>query len=97
MMVLVEDMVAEPWSYGSKGSGASDEYPFGGNGGGDVKLLVKDLLYVNGSVTAEGGDRGSTNGGGSGREVWWKGQIGSGLNQKSKHDLAMTVEDFLEN
>ncbi|KAF3448934.1 hypothetical protein FNV43_RR09652 [Rhamnella rubrinervis] len=44
--------------------GTSDEYPFGGNGGGRVKLLLKDLLYINGSITAECEDGGSTGGGG---------------------------------
>ncbi|KAF3448999.1 hypothetical protein FNV43_RR09723 [Rhamnella rubrinervis] len=46
--------------------GTSDEYPFGGNGGGRVKLLLKDLLYINGSITAECEDGGSTGGGGFG-------------------------------
>ncbi|BBH02979.1 hypothetical protein Prudu_013711, partial [Prunus dulcis] len=50
--------LSEPWSYGSKG-----------NGGGRVKLQVKDMLYMNGSVTAEGGDGGTTGGGGSGGSI----------------------------
>lgn len=62
--------LSKPWSYGSKGGGTSDENPFGGNGGGRVILLVKDLLYVNGSITAEGGDGGSTGGGGSGGSIY---------------------------
>lgn len=60
--------LAEPWSYGSKG-GRKSTLKYGGNGGGRVKLLVKDTLYVNGSVTAEGGDGGSDGGGGSGGSI----------------------------
>ncbi|KAI5349862.1 hypothetical protein L3X38_002753 [Prunus dulcis] len=55
--------LSEPWSYGSKGRGLSTKIPFGGNGGGRVKLQVKDMLYMNGSVTAEEGDGGTTGGG----------------------------------
>ncbi|XP_027360081.1 uncharacterized protein LOC113868583 [Abrus precatorius] len=61
--------LSEPWSYGSKGGGKSTEKQHGGNGGGRVKLLVKDTLYVNGSVNAEGGDGGSDGGGGSGGSI----------------------------
>ncbi|GER45886.1 glycine-rich protein [Striga asiatica] len=61
--------LSHPWGYGSKGGGTSDEHKFGGNGGGRVLLDVKDLLYVNGSVTAEGGDGGSLGGGGSGGSI----------------------------
>ncbi|XP_021813378.1 uncharacterized protein LOC110756280 isoform X1 [Prunus avium] len=61
--------LSEPWSYGSKGGGLSTKIPFGGNGGGRVKLQVKDMLYMNGSVTAEGGDGGTTGGGGSGGSI----------------------------
>lgn len=62
--------LSEPWSYGSKGGGTSDKKQFGGNGGGRVKLLVKDLLYLNGSVLAEGGDGGLSGGGGSGGSIF---------------------------
>lgn len=62
--------LSEPWSYGSKGGGTSTKIPFGGNGGGRVKLHVKDMLYLNGSVTAEGGDGGTTGGGGSGGSIF---------------------------
>lgn len=61
--------LSEPWSYGSKGSGNSVQNPFGGNGGGRVKLIVEDELYLNGSVTAEGGDGGTSGGGGSGGSI----------------------------
>ncbi|XP_057977615.1 uncharacterized protein LOC131164447 isoform X2 [Malania oleifera] len=61
--------LSEPWSYGSKGGGTSAENQFGGNGGGRVMLLVKDMLYTNGSVTAEGGDGGVKGGGGSGGSI----------------------------
>lgn len=62
--------LSEPWSYGSKGGGMSAENPFGGNGGGRVKLLVKEILYLNGYVTAEGGDGGPKGGGGSGGSIF---------------------------
>lgn len=61
--------LSEPWSYGSKGSGTSAEKKFGGNGGGRVKLMVKDMLFLDGSVLAEGGDGGSNAGGGSGGSI----------------------------
>ncbi|KAL1830578.1 hypothetical protein ACET3Z_000229 [Daucus carota] len=61
--------LSEPWSYGSKGGGTSDTHQFGGSGGGRVKLVVKEILYLNGSVMAEGGDGGSEGGGGSGGSI----------------------------
>ena len=66
--------LSEPWSYGSKGGskgdGTSDGRQFGGKGGGRVKIIVKDMLYLNGSVTAEGGDGGRKGGGGSGGSIF---------------------------
>lgn len=62
--------LSEPWSYGSKGGGTSEKKQFGGNGGGRVKLLVMDLLYLNGSVLAEGEDGGLSGGGGSGGSIF---------------------------
>lgn len=62
--------LSEPWGYGSKGGGTSADHQFGGNGGGRLKLLVKDMLYLNGSVTAEGGDGGLKGGGGSGGSIF---------------------------
>ncbi|KAK4802153.1 hypothetical protein SAY86_000356 [Trapa natans] len=64
--------LSEPWSYGSKGGGTSEKKKFGGNGGGRIKLLVKDLLYLNGSVLAEGGDGGLNGGGGSGGSIFMR-------------------------
>lgn len=62
--------LSEPWSYGSKGGRKYLNAPYGGNGGGRVKLLIKDMLYINGSVTAEGGYGGSAGGGGSGGSIF---------------------------
>ncbi|XP_038888231.1 uncharacterized protein LOC120078090 isoform X2 [Benincasa hispida] len=62
--------LSEPWSYGSKGGGISDENPYGGLGGGRVKLLIVGVLYLNGSILAEGGDGGSRGGGGSGGSIF---------------------------
>ncbi|XP_074269772.1 uncharacterized protein LOC141592825 [Silene latifolia] len=61
--------LSEPDSYGSKGSGKSSQRPFGGNGGGHIKLMVVDELNLNGSITAEGGDGGTSGGGGSGGSI----------------------------
>ncbi|KAF8380637.1 hypothetical protein HHK36_028126 [Tetracentron sinense] len=61
--------LTEPWSYGSKGGSTSAEKQFGGNGGGRVMLKVKDVLYLNGSVNAEGGEGGLKGGGGSGGSI----------------------------
>ncbi|WOG85697.1 hypothetical protein DCAR_0104888 [Daucus carota subsp. sativus] len=61
--------LSEPWSYGSKGGGMSARYQFGGSGGGRVKLIAEDILYLNGSVLAEGGDGGYVGGGGSGGSI----------------------------
>lgn len=58
-----------PWAYGSKGGGTSDNDKFGGSGGGRLSLDIIDLLYINGSVSAEGGDGGTTGGGGSGGSI----------------------------
>ncbi|PIN13491.1 hypothetical protein CDL12_13887 [Handroanthus impetiginosus] len=58
-----------PWAYGSKGGGTSDNHKFGGSGGGRVLLAVDDVLYINGSVSAKGGDGGSLGGGGSGGSI----------------------------
>lgn len=66
--------LSKPWSYGSKGghkgNSTSDGHRFGGKGGGQVKLMVEDMLYLNGSVTAEGGDGGLKGGGGSGGSIY---------------------------
>lgn len=66
--------LSSPWAYGSKGGGTSDIHKYGGNGGGRVLLDVKDVLYINGSVCAEGGDGGSLGGGGSGGSIIMKAQ-----------------------
>ncbi|XVF52441.1 hypothetical protein PTKIN_Ptkin05aG0018300 [Pterospermum kingtungense] len=66
--------LSEPWSYGSKGGSkgndTSNRRQFGGKGGGRIKLIVKDMLYLNGSVMAEGGDGGLKGGGGSGGSIY---------------------------
>lgn len=61
--------LSDPWCYGSKGGGTSVQHKFGGKGGGRILLDVKDVLFLNGSVTAEGGDGGLTGGGGSGGSI----------------------------
>nr|GMD96105.1 Fiber protein [Ipomoea batatas] len=84
--------LSNPWSYGSKGSGTSDEHKFGGSGGGRVLLDVKDLLYTNGSITADGGDGGSDGGGGSGGSIILRAQKLISLKCYSKQeDVKVTV------
>ncbi|KAK2999010.1 hypothetical protein RJ639_024507 [Escallonia herrerae] len=61
--------LSEPWSYGSRGGSTSATHQFGGSGGGRVLLDVKETLYLNGSVMAEGGDGGLKGGGGSGGSI----------------------------
>ncbi|KAB2024707.1 hypothetical protein ES319_D06G104400v1 [Gossypium barbadense] len=62
----------EPCSYGSKGGTTSKEVDYGGGGGGWVKMEIKELLEVNGSLLAEGGDGGTKGGGGSGGSIYIK-------------------------
>ncbi|XP_022754632.1 uncharacterized protein LOC111302962 isoform X3 [Durio zibethinus] len=62
----------DPCSYGSKGGTTSKEVDYGGGGGGRVKLEIKGLLEVNGSLLADGGDGGSKGGGGSGGSIYIK-------------------------
>ncbi|KAG8374639.1 hypothetical protein BUALT_Bualt10G0016900 [Buddleja alternifolia] len=71
--------LSKPWAYGSKGGGTSDNHKFGGNGGGRVLLDIKDALYINGSIYAEGGDGGSLGGGGSGGSIIIRAQKLKGL------------------
>lgn len=61
--------LSQPWSYGSKGGGKYTKEQYGGNGGGRIKILVNDTIFVNGSITAKGGDGGSDGGGGSGGSI----------------------------
>ncbi|KAL4199587.1 hypothetical protein AMTRI_Chr03g51930 [Amborella trichopoda] len=61
--------LSDPWSYGSKGGTTSALEHFGGNGGGRVMINVKEIVEVNGSVTAEGGEGGLKGGGGSGGSI----------------------------
>lgn len=62
--------LSQPWSFGSKGGRTSGDNQYGGNGGGRVHLIVKDILYLNGSITAGGGDGGLKRGGGSGGSIY---------------------------
>lgn len=59
----------EPWSYGSKGGTTSKEEDYGGGGGGRLKVIIANILLVNGSLLADGGDGGIRGGGGSGGSI----------------------------
>ncbi|XP_020694920.1 uncharacterized protein LOC110108571 [Dendrobium catenatum] len=61
--------LSEPWSYGSKGGSTSADKLYGGDGGGRIKFDVRDLLNVDGLVTADGGAGGLKGGGGSGGSI----------------------------
>ncbi|XP_051114484.1 uncharacterized protein LOC127240078 [Andrographis paniculata] len=61
--------LSNPQAYGSSGGGTSEEHKLGGSGGGIVLLSVNDILYINGSVSADGGDGGTLGGGGSGGSI----------------------------
>ncbi|RWW13414.1 hypothetical protein BHE74_00026498 [Ensete ventricosum] len=60
----------KPDNYGSKGSSTSLEKDYGGGGGGRVYLVVNDVIEINGSITADGGEGGSLGGGGSGGSIF---------------------------
>jgi hypothetical protein len=53
---------------GSGGGGTYDE--FGGNGGGAIRLELADTVTLNGTLTANGQNGGSYNGGGSGGAIF---------------------------
>lgn len=61
--------LSEPWSYGSKGGSNSAGKLYGGDGGGRIMFEVRDLLNVEGLVTADGGAGGFKGGGGSGGSI----------------------------
>lgn len=56
----------DPWSYGSEGGVKLNA---GGKGGGRVRVILKDTMLLNGSVSAKGGDGGEEGGGGSGGSI----------------------------
>lgn len=61
-----------PWSYGSKGGSTSREIDYAGGGGGKVKMDILQLLDVNGSLLANGGNGGAKGGGGAGGSIYIK-------------------------
>ncbi|OVA08499.1 hypothetical protein BVC80_209g237 [Macleaya cordata] len=61
--------LAKPESYGSKGGTTSNEEDFGGGGGGRISMYIKEILEVNGTILAEGGNGGLKGGGGSGGSI----------------------------
>ncbi|KAG0456405.1 hypothetical protein HPP92_024193 [Vanilla planifolia] len=62
--------LTKPNSYGSKGGSTSLEEDYGGGGGGQIWLEIDEVLEVNGTISAEGGDGGSKGGGGSGGSIY---------------------------
>lgn len=57
-----------PTALGSSGSGGNNAAG-GGAGGGSLRLIVSDLLTLNGTIEANGSDGGTAGGGGSGGSV----------------------------
>lgn len=44
----------------------------GGNGGGLMKVIARELLYIEGEISADGGDGKDDGGGGSGGSILLK-------------------------
>ncbi|MFC2062238.1 DUF11 domain-containing protein, partial [Elusimicrobiota bacterium] len=63
--------IKEPLELGSGGSvpSGAGSHDIGGDGGGQVKLVINNLLTVNGEINAEGAD-GKGGSGGSGGSIW---------------------------
>ena len=61
--------LTKSWSYGNRGGTTSREGEFGGGEGGRLKIIVKNISNVNGSISAKGGDGGLKGGGGSGGSI----------------------------
>ena len=66
---------------GSEGSGGGGTNGTGGSGGGMLRLIINNILTINGQLTANGEDATSWRGGGSGGSIYIKTNIlgGSGL------------------
>lgn len=62
----------KPASHGSRGGSTSKEVDYGGAGGGRLKLVISNLLELDGGVLADGGDGGTLGGGGSGGSIYIK-------------------------
>ncbi|KAK7352920.1 hypothetical protein VNO80_18351 [Phaseolus coccineus] len=70
-----------PYSFGSRGGSTTKERDYGGLGGGLVRLTLHQIVEMNASVLADGGDGGTKGGGGSGGSIYIKAyrMIGSGI------------------
>ncbi|KAH9799818.1 Ephrin type-B receptor [Citrus sinensis] len=60
----------KPWSYGSRGGTTSQEFDYGGGGGGRIKMVIDEYVVLDGSISADGGDGGHKGGGGSGGSIY---------------------------
>lgn len=60
-------VVQKPWSYGSRGGTTSQEFDYGGGGGGRIKMVIDGYVVLDGSISADGGHKG---GGGSGGSIY---------------------------
>ena len=61
-----------PYSFGSRGGSTTKERDYGGLGGGLVRLTLHQIVEMNASVLADGGDGGTKGGGGSGGSIYIK-------------------------
>ncbi|KAK6944883.1 hypothetical protein RJ641_025985 [Dillenia turbinata] len=71
----------QPDTYGSKGGTSSREVDYGGGGGGKIWFVIGNVVQVEGSFLADGGDGGQKGGGGSGGSIFIKARkmIGNGM------------------
>jgi len=61
-----------PYSFGSRGGSTTNERDYGGLGGGLVRLTLHQIVEMNASVLADGGNGGTKGGGGSGGSIYIK-------------------------
>ncbi|KAL1808836.1 hypothetical protein ACET3Z_025826 [Daucus carota] len=64
------ESLAKPGCYGSKGGTTSNDEDYGGEGGGRIRVEVKNVFDFQGSLLADGGDGGVKGGGGSGGSIY---------------------------
>ncbi|KAK1365313.1 Protein diaphanous 1 like [Heracleum sosnowskyi] len=64
------ESLAKPGCFGSKGGTTVKDEDYGGEGGGRIRVEVKNVFDFQGSLLADGGDGGVKGGGGSGGSIY---------------------------